>query len=286
MSIGFIGLGNIGKPIARHLLKLPHAIWVHDAVEAAMDELRAAGARVGAPAELAKRCRIIGLCVRDDADVDALLYGSAGLLENVAPGTIIAVHSTVTQQAILRWAGDARARDIHVIDAPITGGASGAEAATLTYMVGGDAATLERCRPVFSTSAAKIIHAGNIGAGITLKLANNLMTYAAFAAISEAAALARAGGLSLDVLIEVGVSNGVVTPQMQSFIRNRDRIGASGGAALQQFFGPFGALGKKDLLAALSSAGQLGVALPTTLHLSHSIEDIFLARTPPPPANG
>jgi 3-hydroxyisobutyrate dehydrogenase len=278
MGIGFIGLGNIGKPIARHLLKLSQAVWVYDVVDSAMQELRAAGARSATPAELAKQCRVIGLCVRDDADVEALLYGAQGLLENAEPRTIIAVHSTVTQAAILRWARDAAARDIRIIDAPITGGADGAIAATLTYMVGGDAETLEVCRTIFATSGRRIIHAGALGAGITLKLANNLMTYAAFAAISEGAALAQAAGLSLDVLIEVGESNGVVTPQMQAFIGNRRKIAAGGEAALKKLFGPFGALGKKDLLATLASADALGLELPATRHLATLIEDVFLDR--------
>lgn len=277
-GIGFIGLGNIGRPMARHLLKLGGPVWVHDVVAAAMDELVAAGAHAGTPAELARHCSIIGLCVRDSADVDALLYGASGLLDQLQPGSIIAVHSTVTQDAILRWARDAAALEIRVIDAPITGGASGAEAASLTYMVGGDAATLEQCRPVFAASAAKIIHAGELGAGITLKLANNLMTYAAFAAMSEATALARASGLSLEVLIEVGVSNGVITPQMRAFIGNRDHFCAAGPAALKEFFAPFGALGRKDLLAALGSAEKLGISLPATRHLADMIEDVFMDR--------
>lgn len=278
-GIGFIGLGNIGRPIARQLLKLKEPVWVYDVVPAAAADLVAAGARAASsPADLARNCRHIGLCVRDDADVDALLYGDDGLLRQARAGSIVAVHSTVTQDAVLRWARDAAGRGITLIDAPITGGAGGAEAATLTYMVGGDAATLERCRPVFETSAAHIVHAGQLGAGITLKLANNLMTYAAFAAMHEGAALARAAGLSLDVLIEVGVSNGVVTPQMQAFIRNRDQIGAGGAAALQKFFGPFGALGRKDLQAALASAERLGLELPSTSQLALRIEDVFLAR--------
>jgi len=279
-DVGFIGLGNIGKPMAKHLLKLGVPVWVHDVLAAAMQDLVAAGARAASPAELARHCDIIGLCVRDDADVDALLYGDAGLLAHAAAGSVIAVHSTVTQDAVLGWAHDGGARGIRVIDAPITGGAAAAEAATLTYMVGGDEATLARCRPVFATSGANIIHAGGIGAGITLKLANNLMTYAAFAAMHEAAALARTAGLSLEMLVEVGVSNGVVTPQMQAFLRNRDQICASGGeAALKQFFGPFGTLGKKDLLAALRSADKLGIKLPSTRHLVDHIEAVFLNQT-------
>ena len=96
---------------------------------------------VRAPAQrardIAERCRIIGVCVRDEAEVRGVLCGDDGLLAHARPDAVIAVHSTVTQAAMLEWAAQARARGIHLLDAPITGGAAGAEAATLTYMVGG-----------------------------------------------------------------------------------------------------------------------------------------------------
>src|SRR5690606_2511666 len=119
--------------------------------------------------------------------------------------------------------------------------------------VGGDAALLERCRPIFMSSAEKIVHAGPVGAGIALKLCNNLMTYAAFAAMHEAANLARECGLSLESLHAVGQSNGVVTPQMYSLVTGRDAVAEQGEEALEQAFGPFARLGEKDLEAALQS---------------------------------
>ena len=133
MSVGFIGLGNIGKPMARQLLKLGEELWVYDVSAAPLAELAALGARAGCSArELAQRCRIIGLCVRDEADVGQLLHGADGLLSQLAQDAVIAVHSTVSQAAVLGWAAAARARGLHLIDAPMTGGAAGAEAATLT----------------------------------------------------------------------------------------------------------------------------------------------------------
>jgi len=279
-SIGFIGLGNIGRPIARRLLQYGEALRVYDVSTTACDELAALGALTVSPAEMAARCHYIGLCVRDDADVESLLYGTDGLLACGPAGGIIAIHSTVTQAALLRWHRDAVAVGITLIDAPISGGASGAAAGTLTYMVGcDDTDALARCTPIWNTSAATIVHAGSVGAGIALKLANNLMTYAAFAAIHEASALADAMGLSIDKLIEVGSANGVVTPQMQAFIRNRSQLAASGGhAALRQHFGPFGALGQKDLNAALACAEALHVKLPATSALAPRISAIFEGR--------
>lgn len=276
MSIGFIGLGNIGKPMARQLLKLDEEVWVYDLAAAPLAELTALGAHPARDAgELAARCRMIGLCVRDAADVDALLHGG-GVLAAMAPDSIIAVHSTVAQAAVLEWVAQAHARSIHLLDAPITGGAAAAESATLTYMVGGDAAIVERCRPVFMSSGAKLIHAGPAGSGILLKLCNNLMTYAAFAAIHEADRLARAGGLDPALLAEVGRSNGVVTAQMEAFITNRGKLADTGPQALKNMFAPFAALAEKDLGAALASARELRLQLPATERVAAIIAKVFL----------
>ncbi len=276
MGIGFIGLGNIGKPMARQLLKLTEEVWVYDLVAQPVAELAALGAHAAGDArELAGRCRMVGLCVRDAADVEALLHGG-GLLAAMAPDSIIAVHSTVARATVLEWVAQARARSIHLLDAPITGGAAAAESATLTYMVGGDAAVVERCRAVFMTSGAKLIHAGPAGSGILLKLCNNLMSYAAFAAVHEADRLARAGGLDPALLAEVGRSNGVVTAQMEAFLTNRGKLAHAGTQALQRGFAPFAALADKDLAAALASARELQLPLPLTERVAAIIDKVFL----------
>ena len=174
--IGFIGLGNIGKPMAKHLAEGNFDLYVYDVMPQAVDELLALGAKTISPKEMAQTCEHIGLCVRDSKDIESLLYGDDGLLEQGIKGTIIAIHSTVTQINVIKWVDEAKAYGIDIIDAPMTGGASGAEEGTLCYMVGGDIALLDKSRPIFETSAEKIIHAGPVGMGVALKLCNNLMT--------------------------------------------------------------------------------------------------------------
>jgi 3-hydroxyisobutyrate dehydrogenase len=280
MGIGFIGLGNIGKPMARRMRALGGDIWVYDIFPEPVAELVALGFNAAlSPRQLAQSCDIIRLCVRSDADVDALLYGADGILENAPPGALILIHSTVTQANVLRWHRDAKTRSLQLIDAPMTGGAAVAEAGTLCYMVGGEAAAVERCRPVLATSGSKIIHAGSVGAGIALKLCNNLMTYAALVAMHEATKLAEACGLPSELLHEVGQANGVVTGQMHTFITGRTATAAHGGAAaVEQVFGGHAALGKKDRAAALESAEKLGVSMPGTRCTHQLIEGAFLDR--------
>lgn len=282
MSVGFIGLGNIGKPMARQLLKLGEEVWVYDLAQPPLAELAAHGARPARSVrELAAHCRIVGLCVRDESDVEQVLTGAEGLLAHLAADSVIAVHSTVKQAAVLAWAAQARACGISLIDAPITGGAAGAEAGTLIYMVGGAPGVIERCRAVFMSSGQKVIHAGPVGAGILLKLCNNLMTYSAFAAVHEAERLARAGGLDPERLFEVGRGNGVVTAQMEAFLSNRAKLTAAGPQLLQQVFAPFGALAHKDLAAALASARELHLTLPATQCVAEIIETVFLNQDNP-----
>jgi len=277
---GFIGLGNIGQPMAQHLNASDFPLMVFDHFPEAMASLVEAGAKAASnAAEIAQNCNYIGLCVRDDNDVNDLLYGDQGILENSTAGTLIAIHSTVTQASLLRWASDAAAKDIHLIDAPMTGGANGAEAGTLCYMVGGESAQIEQCRPYLNTSAAKIIHAGNLGAGIALKLCNNLITYSQFTAMSEATRLAEACGLSAEVLREVGKENGVINEQMYMFISNRNALAANGDqATIDKYMGPMGLLGEKDLNCALTTAADLQLSLPATEVIRDMINDVFIAK--------
>lgn len=285
-NVGYIGLGNIGKPSALHLLCGDFNVFVYDVHQPAVDELVDAGATACASvAELAASCQHIGICVRDDEQVEDLLYGGHGILENSPGGTFVAIHSTVTRASILKWAADAANNGVRLLDAPITGGAHRAAEATLCYMVGGEQADVEACTPVFDTSAESVVHAGPVGSGIALKLCNNFIQYTEFVAMAEATRLAEACGLSVDVLRAVGLSNGVVNEQMHMFVAGRNALAAScNDEEMQQFFGVMGRLGRKDLECALSTAGENGVKLPTAEYICDRIEDVFLAKDESRPA--
>ena len=280
IHVGYIGLGNIGKPSARRLINGKFSVHVFDLYRPAVDELVELGAVgcTGVP-ELAGTCSHIGICVRDDAQVEELLYGDQGILANAVADTVVAVHSTVTQASLLQWARDAALSGIHLIDAPVTGGAHRAEEGTLCYMVGGDADIVDRCRPVFATSAEKVVHAGELGSGIALKLCNNFIQYTEFVAMAEATRMAEACGLSVDVLREVGISNGVVNEQMHMFVSGRNGMARScTEEQMRDTFGAMASLGRKDLQCALDTAAQKGVSLPTAEYVCARIEDVFLAR--------
>ena len=279
-NLGFIGLGNIGKPCARRLIRDGHCVHVFDLLPAPLEELAAQGASSCASvAELARRCEHIGVCVRDEAQVENLAYGDDGLFAQAKEGALIAIHSTVAPAAILRWAADAAKRGIRLIDAGISGGAQGAEAGTLVYMVGGGEEDFAQAEPLFRTSGEHIIHAGELGAGMALKLCCNLIQYMGFMAMSEATRLADACGLSADALRAAGQPNGIVSDSMLRFVKGRNALAANCAAEeMERVFGPFGRLGEKDLDCALDCARQLGLELPAAARLRRSIYDLFLNR--------
>lgn len=279
-NVGYIGLGNIGKPSAIRLISDSCNAHVYDVYAPAVEELVAAGAiGCASVAELARACSHIGVCVRDDAQVQDLLHGDDGIFAHAAPGTLVAIHSTVTQANLLQWAQQASDIGLNLIDAPITGGAHRAADGTLCYMVGGTVEQLELGSPVFKTSAEKIVHAGSIGSGIALKLCNNFIQYTEFVAMVEATRLAEACGLSVDVLRDVGLSNGVVNEQMFMFASGRNAVAKTTSEEdMDAYFGAMGRLGRKDLECAISTAADKGVIMPTCEYIRDRIEDVFMAK--------
>ncbi len=268
MSIraGFVGLGNIGAPMAERLVKGSLETTVFDLNPAAVKTLVEAGAR-SAPScrELASRSDVIGVCVRDDADVRSVVLGEEGLLAGVSPGSVIALHSTILPRTVKEVGEAASKHGVGVLDACITGARVGAQQGTLTYMVGGESEHLEHARPAFETSAGKIIHTGPLGTGAATKLCNNLMTYLGFLAAFEATLLARHAGLSQEALEEVTRSNGNLNDQALAFLAlHKVPPEQQQSESFQNVVRGFADLADKDLAVTLAFAREHGVALPGT----------------------
>lgn len=259
-QVGFIGLGNIGKPMAQSLLKGDAAVVVFDVFPEAAKSLVKAGATLAENiAQMAKSCDYIGICVRDDNDVINVFNE---LLPAVEKCKVVAIHSTVKPETIVALAEKAKPHGVQVLDAPISGGASGAANGTLCYMVGGDADALAFCREVLALSAKEIIHAGGLGQGMIAKLCNNLMTYAEFTAIYEALRLAKAAGLDKDVVMQVGAANGNITAQMTQFLGLHEFKPHFSPEDFEKMAGGFAAVAEKDLSIALQQAERFGEELP------------------------
>jgi 3-hydroxyisobutyrate dehydrogenase-like beta-hydroxyacid dehydrogenase len=273
---GFVGLGNIGAPMAKRLAAGLETT-VFDVLPERARALEADGAKGAAsPRDVAAASDVIGVCVRDDADVRAVMGGDDGILAGAARGAIVAIHSTVQPATVEEIAATAEPSGVVVLDACITGGAAGATQGTLTVMAGGDAAAIERARPFFDCFAKKVVHTGELGSGCKMKLCNNLMTYLAWTSIYEATMLARAAGLPQEVLEEVAGSNGNLTDPMRAYIavhKVPDETRRS--EAFQASMRGFVEIAEKDLAATLALARECGITLPGTATASQIMARVY-----------
>ncbi len=253
MRVGFVGLGNIGKPMALRLAGSEHELTVYDVAPGPVAELVAAGASAAdGLAALAAEVEVVCVMVRDDAQVREVVASFA------AAAPVVVIHSTVAPTTPAEIA----ALGLSVVDAPVSGGPTGASEGTLAIMAGGSEEAFERARPVLSVMGSKVVHAGPLGTGTQMKLARNLIHFVSFTAVTEAQRLAEAAGLDLRALGDV--------------VRHTDAITGGPGAIMHRettapldpddfWYGVFThvrALGEKDLRHATALAESLAVDVP------------------------
>jgi 2-hydroxy-3-oxopropionate reductase len=201
MNVGFIGIGVMGRPMAIHLLEAGYRVAVYARHPEAAAPLVTAGATLaGTPRELASRSRIVITMVTATTDVEQVLLGDNGVIAGAKPGTIVIDMSTIAPQATRRIAAALGAKKIRMLDAPVTGGPPGAEAGTLTIMVGGDPAVLDEVRPVLERLGRQIVHMGGHGAGQVAKACNQLALLVNAEGVAEALTLGRRYGLDPQAL--------------------------------------------------------------------------------------
>ncbi|WP_027474567.1 3-hydroxyisobutyrate dehydrogenase [Curvibacter gracilis] len=204
MKIAFIGLGNMGGPMALNLLKAGHAVQAFDLSRPACDKLAAEGLPIAASAaEAVRGAQAVISMLPASQHVESLYLGEAGLLRLLSPGTLVIDCSTIAAASAQKVAQAAAALGLPSIDAPVSGGTGGAIAGTLTFMVGGDDAALALARPLLEKMGANIFHAGGAGAGQTAKICNNMLLGILMIGTSEALALGVANGLDPKVLSEI-----------------------------------------------------------------------------------
>ena len=207
MHIAFIGLGHMGGPMALNLHKAGHSVAGFDLSQQSCSALAAEGLKVADSAAAAVQgAEVVISMLPASQHVEALYLGSAdqpGLLTHIAKGTLVIDSSTIAAATSQKVAKAAEAAGIDCIDAPVSGGTGGAIAGTLTFIVGGSEAALERARPLLEKMGANIFHAGAVGAGQTAKICNNMLLGILMAGTSEAIALGEANGLDPKVLSEI-----------------------------------------------------------------------------------
>ncbi|MGH7872937.1 MAG: NAD(P)-dependent oxidoreductase [Candidatus Binatia bacterium] len=257
-QVGFIGLGRMGKPMAVNILRAGFPLTVYDSRREPVGELAALGARAaGSPKEVADASDIVAVTVVDDAQVEIVVTGPAGILKSARSGTIIAIHSTIAPETAQRLSALAKEKDAYVLDAPISGGEAGARHKTLCYMVGGDPALIERCREVFNSSASDIFCMGDVGSGAAAKMIVQVVTCINMLAAHEAELLTARCGLDFSAVQKV-----LRVSSAQSFVTenwlDRFKLAEDPVDVRRRRTEVF----QKSLGPALALAQQLGLSLP------------------------
>ncbi|HEX2154633.1 MAG TPA: NAD(P)-dependent oxidoreductase [Acidimicrobiia bacterium] len=253
--VGFIGLGIMGSGMVANLVAANHEVVVWNRTREKADAVDGVDI-ADSPADLASRCPIVMLCVSDTPDVAEVVEGEDGLMEGLERGALVVDHSTISPSTTRRLADRVAERGAAWLDAPVSGGSEGAERGTLSIMVGGDAGAVDRARPYMEAFGSTITRVGEVGAGQTVKLVNQILVVVNQLAASEALLLAQAAGIDLESAV-AAVEGGAAGSWMLSnrgpqMIRRDWRPGFT--IDLQQ----------KDLRLVLEAADELGAALPGT----------------------
>ena len=254
-AVGFIGLGLMGRPMAANLLKAGFAVTVWNRTASRVGPLVAQGALAAAsPGEAAAAADVLITIVSDPPALEQILWGEQGAVGGLRRGSVLVDSSTVSPVLARRVAAACAERGVEFLDAPVTGGTWGAEKGELVFMVGGPAETLARVEPVLGAMGKRWFHLGPHGAGQTVKLAMNMLFALEVDALAEALALATAGGVPGEKLVEV----------MQSSMGRAPVLDVKAPMLLKHEYPPSFPLRlmHKDLTLALELAKQLGVTLP------------------------
>ena len=253
-AVGFIGLGNMGQPMALNLAKHGFPLVVHDIDPAKVEPLRARGATiVESPAGVAAATDRTISMVETTAQAESVIAGERGIVHAAQPRHIVISMSTIDPLAAGRLAGTLAARGIAMLDAPVSGGTERAKTGELSIIVGGDAATFEACRDLFKAMGTKIFHVGGLGRGLAMKLVNNMLVQVNMVAVAEALVLGVKAGLDAKTIYEVvRVSTGTSS----AFERGAARM-------LARDFSPAGTvdISFKDQELETAFAKQLGAPL-------------------------
>jgi 3-hydroxyisobutyrate dehydrogenase len=261
-DIGFIGLGNMGAPMAANLLKAGHRVTGFDVVQGPVEALAAKGGRgAGSAVEAAAAGEIVITMLPAGPHVRSIYLGEGGVLANARRGTLLIDCSTIDVETARAVAAAAQEAQFDMLDAPVSGGVAGAEAASLTFMVGGDAEVFARAQPVLAAMGRTIVHAGPAGNGQAAKICNNMVLGVSMIAVCEAFALAERLGLEAQTLFDISSKSSGQCWALTSYCPVPGPVPAS--PANRDYAPGFtAAMMLKDLRLAQQAAGATAAATP------------------------
>jgi 2-hydroxy-3-oxopropionate reductase len=266
-SLGFIGLGRMGTPMAAHLLAARHSLAVYARRPEAAAPLAAQGAVVCAsPREVAARSDVVFTMVTDTQAVEAVACGEQGIAAGARPGLVLIDHSTIAPAGARQIAARLKRRGVEMLDAPVSGGEAGARAGTLSIMVGGDEQVFERCRPLLLHLGTTVVHIGATGAGQVAKACNQICIVVNQLGAAEAVLLAQKSGVDFEK---------VKRALMGGFAASRILEIQGPKMASRRFEGEIESrLHYKDILISLEWARELGLRLPASALASEILSEL------------
>lgn len=259
VKLGYLGLGNQGAPMAKRLTQWPGGLIVFDMRAEAMAPLVELGATAADGIADVAAADVISVTVLTDEQVRDVI---GQLAEHAKPGTVIAIHSTIEPNTAAELADQLRPKGIHIVDAPVSGGAGAAEKGELAVMVGADDPAYDKVKPVFKQWASMVVRAGEPGAGTRMKLARNMLTFIGFAAAAEAQKLAEAAGIDLQKLGRVVRHSDAQSGGPGAIMARDDTKPLTPDHFLYNMFVHTRGLAEKDLRLALGLGAATGVELP------------------------
>jgi len=266
--IGFIGLGIMGKPMARNLLKAGYPLVVHNRSRASVEELSREGARAaGSPREVAQGSDVVITMLPDSPDVEQVVLGAKGVIEGVRQGMLLVDMSTVAPSTSLKLHRAMAERRMQALDAPVSGGEIGAREATLSIMVGGDEGAFQRALPILQAMGKNIVRVGGPGAGQVAKACNQVIVALTIQAVAEALTLAR----------KCGVDPGKVREALLGGFAQSRILEVHGKRMIDRAFQPGFRmrLHRKDLAIALQTGKEQGVALLATAQAAELMDSLL-----------
>ena len=253
MRVGFIGLGHMGRPMALRLVEAGHEVFVHSRSQSPVEALVAAGAkRAGSPADVAAQVDILGACLLTPEQCETIFLGRDGVAEGAQGGLLCVDFATIDPMTSRHIGGTLGERGIGYLDAPVSGGPPGAAAGTLSIIVGGSEADFERAQPVLKQLGSKVFHMGPLGAGVSTKLCNNMITITVHALVAEAMVLGTKAGIDPARLYEVLRASSARSNTLERCVPN---------FILKRNFTPQSTVvsATKDLESVITTAKALGV---------------------------
>ena len=264
MKIGLIGLGIMGKPMAKNLLKAGYDLTVSDLNQASVDEIVAAGAKAATNAEIGETCDVVLTMVPNSPQVKAVMLGEDGVAAHMKPGSVFIDMSSINPVASKEIAAELAKRGIEMLDAPVSGGEPKAIDGTLSFMVGGKQEVFDRFKPVLESMGASVVLCGDVGAGNTTKLANQIIVACNIQALSEALTLAKMAGVDPELVFQAirgGLAGStVMNAKAPMMIEGNDKPGFKIDLHI------------KDLNNALDCAHTVGSPLPMTASVQEILQ--------------